>query len=148
GGEALDMLQAMNTGHDGSMSTLHANNPREALSRLETLVLMAGADLPSRAIREQMASAVHVIVQQQRLRGGPRKIVSIAELTGIEQGEVRYQEIFKFVQVGVNDQGKAVGYHAATGIRPMRMDHRKASGEELPDEIFNPTPPPPDDQLY
>src|SRR6185437_1622161 len=103
GGEALDMLQAMNTGHDGSMSTLHANNPHEALGRLETLVLMAGADLPSRAIREQMASAVHVIVQQQRLRGGPRKVVSIAEITGIEGGEIQYQEIFVFKQIGVSE---------------------------------------------
>jgi pilus assembly protein CpaF len=148
GGEALDMLQAMNTGHDGSMSTLHANNPHEALGRLETLVLMAGADLPSRAIREQMASAVHLIVQQQRLRGGPRKIVSIAEITGIENGEIQYQEIFRFNQIGVNDSGKAIGYHSATGIRPMRLDHLKASGEEVPDEIFNPIPQPPDDKLY
>jgi pilus assembly protein CpaF len=148
GGEALDMLQAMNTGHDGSMSTLHANNPHEALGRLETLVLMAGADLPSRAIREQMASAVHMIVQQQRLRGGPRKIVSIAEITGIEGGEIKYEEIFVFKQVGVNDKGKAIGYHTATGIRPMRLDHLKASGEEVPDSIFEPTPQPPDDKLY
>ncbi|HEX6349907.1 MAG TPA: CpaF family protein [Candidatus Dormibacteraeota bacterium] len=148
GGEALDMLQAMNTGHDGSMSTLHANNPHECLGRLETLVLMAGADLPSRAIREQMASAVHIIVQQQRLRGGPRKVVSIAEITGIENGEIHYQEIFVFKQVGVSEEGKAIGYHTATGIRPMRLDHLKASGEEVPDEIFNPTPEPPHDKMY
>ena len=148
GGEALDMLQAMNTGHDGSMSTLHANNPHEALGRLETLVLMAGADLPSRAIREQMASAVHLIVQQQRLRGGPRKIVSVAEIIGIEGGEIKYQEIFKFVQTGVSETGKAIGYHTATGIRPLRLDHMKASGEEVPDHIFEPTPQPPDDKLY
>jgi pilus assembly protein CpaF len=148
GGEALDMLQAMNTGHDGSMSTLHANNPHEALGRLETLVLMAGADLPSRAIREQMASAVHMIVQQQRLRGGPRKIVSVAEITGIEGGEINYQEIFVFKQVGVSVQGKAIGYHTATGILPMRLDHLKASGEEVPEDIFKPTPEPPHGQLY
>ncbi|MBV9591712.1 MAG: CpaF family protein, partial [Hyphomicrobiales bacterium] len=134
GGEALDMLQAMNTGHDGSMSTLHANNPHECLGRLETLVLMAGADLPSRAIREQMASAVHLIVQQQRLRGGPRKIVSIAEITGIETGEIKYQELFVYKQLGVNEKGKAIGYHTATGILPMRLDHLKASGEEVPDD--------------
>ena len=148
GGEALDMLQAMNTGHDGSMSTLHANNPHECLGRLETLVLMAGADLPSRAIREQMASAVHIILQQQRLRGGPRKVVSIAEITGIETGDIKYQEIFVFKQIGVNEAGKAIGYHTATGIRPMRLDHLKASGEEVPDEIFNPTPEPPHEKMY
>ena len=147
GGEALDMLQAMNTGHDGSMSTLHANNPHEALGRLETLVLMAGADLPSRAIREQMASAVHVIVQQQRLRGGPRKIISIAEITGIEQGEISYQEIFVFKQVTVRD-GKAVGYHTATGITPMRYELIKSAGEEIEDDWFKPTAEPPEAQLY
>ncbi len=148
GGEALDMLQAMNTGHDGSMSTLHANNPHEALGRLETLVLMAGADLPSRAIREQMASAVHIIVQQQRLRGGPRKIVSIAEITGIEGGEIRYQEIYVYKQVGISDAGKAIGYHTATGVRPMRLEHMKAGGEELDDEMFEPTKEPSADKLY
>jgi len=148
GGEALDMLQAMNTGHDGSMSTLHANNPHEALGRLETLVLMAGADLPSRAIREQMASAVHLIVQQQRLRGGPRKVVSIAELTGIENGDIQYQELFVYKQVGVSEQGKAIGYHTATGVLPKRLEHLKAGGEEVPDEIFKPISEPPREQLY
>ena len=147
GGEALDMLQAMNTGHDGSMSTLHANNPHEALGRLETLVLMAGADLPSRAIREQMAAAVHIIVQQQRLRGGPRKVVSIAEILGIEQGDIKFQEIFVFKQIGLRD-GKAVGYHTATGIKPMRLEFIKAGGEELDDDIFVPTPEPAFEELY
>jgi pilus assembly protein CpaF len=147
GGEALDMLQAMNTGHDGSMSTLHANNPHEAMGRLETLVLMAGADLPSRAIREQMAAAVHVIVQQQRLRGGPRKVVSIAEILGIESGDIKFQEIFVFKQIGLRD-GKAVGYHTATGIKPMRLEFIKAGGEELPDELFVPTPEPAFEELY
>ncbi len=147
GGEALDMLQAMNTGHDGSMSTLHANNPHEALGRLETLVLMAGADLPSRAIREQMAAAVHIIVQQQRLRGGPRKIVSIVEITGINQGEIQTQEIFVFKQVNLRD-GKAVGYHTATGIKPMRHDAIRAAGEDLPDELFIPVSEPAFEELY
>ena len=147
GGEALDMLQAMNTGHDGSMSTLHANNPHECLGRLETLVLMAGADLPSRAIREQVAAAVHIIIQQQRLRGGPRKVVSIAEITGIENGDIQFQEIFVYNQIGLKD-GKAVGYHTATGIKPMRLDHIKAGGEELPDELFVPIPEPPYEELY
>src|SRR5437588_1000412 len=147
GGEALDMLQAMNTGHDGSMSTLHANSPREAIGRLETPVLMAGADLPSRAIRDQMASAVHYIVQQQRLRGGPRKIVSIAEVTGIENGELTYEEIFVFKQTGLRD-GKAVGYHTATGIKPIRLEHMRSMGEELPDELFEPNKEPREEDLY
>ena len=148
GGEALDMLQAMNTGHDGSMSTIHANNPHECLVRLETLVLQAGQDLPSRAIRETIGAAIHMIVQQSRLRGGVRRIVSVAEITGIKDGEVQYQEIFQFRQIGVNAEGKAVGYHTATGIIPMRMEHLKAEGEEVPEHIFQPTPQPPPDKLY
>ena len=148
GGEALDMLQAMNTGHDGSMSTLHANNPHEALVRLETLVLQAGQDLPSRAIRETMASAVHMIVQQSRLRGGVRRIVNISEITGIVDGEVQAQDIFVFKQVGVSAEGKAVGYHTATGIIPKRMEHLKAEGEEIPETLFTPTPAPERDKLY
>jgi pilus assembly protein CpaF len=148
GGEALDMLQAMNTGHDGSMSTLHANNPHEALVRLETLVLQAGQDLPSRAIRETMASAVHMIVQQSRLRGGVRRIVNISEIIGIVDGEVQAQDIFVFKQVGVSENGKAVGYHTATGIIPKRMEHLKAEGEEIPESLFQPTAQPPPDKLY
>src|SRR5207302_620538 len=118
GGEALDMLQAMNTGHDGSMSTIHANNPHECLVRLETLVLQAGQDLPSRAIRETIGSAIHLIVQQSRLRGGVRRIVSMAEVIGIKDGEVQYQELITFKQIGVSPEGKALGYHTATGILP------------------------------
>ncbi|HET7465955.1 MAG TPA: CpaF family protein [Candidatus Dormibacteraeota bacterium] len=148
GGEALDMLQAMNTGHDGSMSTIHANNPHECLVRLETLVLQAGQDLPSRAIRETIGSAIHMIVQQSRLRGGVRRIVSVAEVTGMKDGEVQFQEIFQFRQIGVSPEGKAVGYHTATGIIPMRMEHLKAEGEEVPEHIFKPTPQPPPDKLY
>ncbi len=148
GGEALDMLQAMNTGHDGSMSTLHANSPHEALVRLETLVLQAGQDLPSRAIRETVASAVHMIVQQSRLRGGVRRIVSVAEITGIKNGDVQFQEIFTYKQIGVNADGKAVGFHSATGIIPMRMEHLKAEGEDVPEALFNPTPQPSPDKLY
>jgi pilus assembly protein CpaF len=148
GGEALDMLQAMNTGHEGSMSTLHANTPRESLSRLETLVLMAGTDLPSRAIREQMASAVHFIIQVQKLRGGLRRLTSIAEVNGITGDDISIQEIFNFRQVGVTPEGKAVGYHTATGIRPARMEAFKASGQDLPDEIFEPTPEPAYEDLY
>jgi len=148
GGEALDMLQAMNTGHDGSMSTLHANNPHECLVRLETLVLQAGQDLPSRAIRETIGAAIHLIVQQSRLRGGIRRIVSVAEITGMKDGDVQYQEIFKFNQLGVSAEGKAVGYHTATGIIPMRMEHLKSEGEDVPESLFKPTPQPPPDKLY
>jgi pilus assembly protein CpaF len=148
GGEALDMLQAMNTGHDGSMSTIHANNPHEALVRLETLVLQAGQDLPSRAIRETIGAAIHLIVQQSRLRGGVRRIVSVAEIIGIADGEVKYQELFVFKQVGVNADGKAVGYHTATGIKPMRMEHLRSEGEDVSEKLFVPTPQPPPDKLY
>jgi pilus assembly protein CpaF len=148
GGEALDMLQAMNTGHDGSMSTLHANNPHECLVRLETLVLQAGQDLPSRAIRETVASAIHMIVQQSRLRGGVRRIVSVAEITGIKDGDITYQELFTFKQIGINAEGKAVGYHTATGVIPMRMEHLKSEGEDVPETLFTPTPQPPPDKLY
>jgi pilus assembly protein CpaF len=148
GGEALDMLQAMNTGHDGSMSTLHANNPHEALVRLETLVLQAGQDLPSRAIRETIGSAIHLIVQQSRLRGGVRRIVSVAEIVGIREGEVQFQELFQFKQIGVNAEGKAVGYHTATGAMPMRMEHLRAEGEDVPEGLFKPTAQPPPNKLY
>jgi len=148
GGEALDMLQAMNTGHDGSMSTLHANNPKECLVRLETLVLQAGQDLPSRAIRETIGSAIHLIVQQSRLRGGVRRIVSVAEVVGMKDGEVQFQELFNFKQIGVNAEGKAVGYHSATGILPMRMEHLRAEGEDVPEQIFAPARQPSPDKLY
>jgi len=148
GGEALDMLQAMNTGHDGSMSTLHANNPHEALVRLETLVLQAGQDLPSRAIRETIGAAIHMIVQQSRLRGGVRRIVSVAEITGIKDGDVQFQELFTFKQIGVSAEGKAVGYHTATGLIPMRMEHLRSEGEEVSENLFKPTPQPAPDKLY
>src|SRR5438270_7988002 len=148
GGEALDMLQAMNTGHDGSMSTLHANNPHECLVRLETLVLQAGQDLPSRAIRETIGAAIHLIVQQSRLRGGVRRIVSVAEVLGMRDGEVQFQELFTFRQIGVNSEGKAVGYHTATGVIPMRMEHLRSEGEDVPESLFVPTPQPPPDKLY
>jgi pilus assembly protein CpaF len=149
GGEALDMLQAMNTGHDGSMSTIHANNPHECLVRLETLVLQAGQDLPSRAIRETMASAIHLIVQQSRLRGGVRRIISVAEVLGMsKEGEVVTQELFQFKQVGVSPEGKAVGYHTAMGLLPMRMEHLKSEGEDVPEQLFVPSKQPTPDKLY
>jgi pilus assembly protein CpaF len=142
GAEALDMLQAMNTGHDGSMSTLHANNPRDAVNRLETLVLLAGTELPSKAIRSQIGSAINVFVQTERLRGGARKIVSVAEVLGIVDGEIALQELFLFRQVGVTPDGRAVGYHSATGIRSTFQQHFRSNGVELPDSMFVPTPEP------
>ena len=124
GGEALDMLQAMNTGHDGSMTTTHANSPREALGRLETLVLMSGVDLPSRAIREQVAQSVHVILQQTRFSDGTRRISSIAEVTGVDEdtGDVRVSEIFRFERTGTSKDGKVLGEFRATGYLPSFLD--------------------------
>jgi pilus assembly protein CpaF len=147
GAEALDMLQAMNTGHDGSMSTLHANNPRDAVNRLETLVLLAGTELPSRAIRSQIASAVNLFVQTERLRGGARKVVSIAEVTGIADGEVGLQELFAFRQLGVTPDGRAIGYHTATGVRSSFQQHFRSNGFELPDAVFAPTAEPTSDHF-
>src|SRR5258706_2678738 len=148
GPEALDMLQAMNTGHDGSMRTLHANNPRDAVNRLETLVLLAGTDLPSRAIRSQITSAVNVIVQTERLRGGARKVVSIAEVMGMVEGEIALQEIFAFNQVGVTPDGRAVGYHTATGTKSIFQKHFQSNGVQMPDAMFAPAQQPPTEQLY
>jgi pilus assembly protein CpaF len=136
GGEALDMLQAMNTGHEGSMSTVHANTPYDALNRLETMVLMAGTDLPSRAIQKQIASAIDIVVQAERLRGGSRKIVSIAEITGLVDGEPQYQEIFNFRQTGVDEEGRATGYHDASGKRSVHLQHFAERGEHVPDAMF------------
>ena len=139
GGEALDMLQAMNTGHEGSMSTVHANSPYDALNRLETMVLMAGTDLPSRAIQKQIASAIDIVVQAERLRGGTRKIVSIAEITGLEDGEPRYQVIFQFKQTGVDDEGRATGYHEASGNLSVHLQHFEERGEHVSHSIFDPS---------
>ena len=148
GPEALDMLQAMNTGHDGSMSTLHANNPQDGLNRLETLVLLAGTELPSRAIRSQITSAVNVIVQTSRLRGGARKIISVAEVIGLVDGEISIQEVFAFRQVGVTPDGRAVGYHTATGVQSIFKQHFLSNGVQLPDSMFTPTAQPPAEKLY
>ena len=137
GGEALDMLQAMNTGHDGSLTTLHANNPHDAVSRLETMVLMSGADLPSRAIREQIASAVNMIVQQSRLRDGTRRIVSITEVLGTGPDGVVMQEIFGFKQTGVDPEtGRVIGELAPTGVLPQALDRLSSEGEGVPEEMF------------
>jgi pilus assembly protein CpaF len=130
-----------------SMSTLHANNPRDAVGRLETLVLLAGTELPSRAIRSQIASAVNLFVQTERLRGGARKIVSVAELLGIVDGEIALQELFAFHQVGVTPDGRAVGYHTATGTRSSFQQHFRSNGVELPDAMFVPTAEPPSEHF-
>ena len=135
GGETLDMLQAMNTGHDGSMTTAHANTPRDALSRVETMCLMAGMDLPIRAIREQVASAVDVIAQQERMRDGSRKVTYISEVSGMEGDIITMTDIFTFEQTGV-DAGKVVGQLRPTGLRPKFMDKIEESGINLPPSIF------------
>jgi len=137
GPETLDMLQAMNTGHDGSLTTLHANSTRDCVSRVETMVMMAGFDLPVRAIRQQFASAVNVIISAQRLTGGPRKIVSITEVTGMEGEIVTMQEIFQFEQLGIDDKGRAMGQFVATGIRPSFLERIKASGAAIDPALFN-----------
>ena len=120
-GEALDMLQAMNTGHDGSLTTIHANTPRDTLARLETLVLMSGVDLPQRAIREQIASAIHIIVQQSRIRDGSRRITNITEVIGREGDTITLQDVFLFEETGVDGNGKVAGKLSPTGIRPNAM---------------------------
>jgi pilus assembly protein CpaF len=135
GPEALDMLQAMNTGHDGSMTTLHANKPRDALARIETLVLMAGYDLPLRAIRAQITSAINVIVHLERLRDGSRKVVQISEVAGMEEDIVTMQDVFRFVPGGLDQQGRVMGRFTATGIRPRVIDRLDELGYEMPPEI-------------
>ena len=141
GGEALDMLQAMNTGHDGSLTTVHANNPQDTMNRLETLVLMAGAELPSRAIREQIASAIDIVVQQARLRDGTRKVVNISEVVGIEGERIKIQDIFLFKQTGVDEEGKVEGYFTATGIVPECMEYLLESGQTVALSVFEPATP-------
>ncbi|MCS7260061.1 MAG: CpaF family protein [Anaerolineae bacterium] len=135
GGEALDMLQAMNTGHDGSLTTLHANSPRDALSRLETMCLMAGMDLPVRAIREQIASAVDLIIHQERMRDGSRKVVQITEVQGMEGDVIVLSDIFQFEQQGI-ENGRVIGRLKPTGIRPKFIEKIEAANIHLPPHIF------------
>ncbi|MFZ4694923.1 MAG: ATPase, T2SS/T4P/T4SS family [Verrucomicrobiia bacterium] len=137
GGEALDMLQAMNTGHDGSLTTVHANAPRDAIARMETMVLMAGMDLPVRAIREQIASAIHVIIQQDRFSDGTRKITSVTEIVGMENDVITMQELFRYVQTGIDEKGKVVGYFTATGCVPTFMEELRIRGCKLDPGIFD-----------
>ncbi len=138
GGEALDMLQAMNTGHDGSLTTLHANSPRDALSRLETMVLMAGMELPLKVVRQQISSAVDLIIQQSRLKDGSRKVTAITEVVGMEGDTVVMTDIFKFEQTGVGPENKILGELKATGIRPIFSPRLEAAGFKLSGEIFMP----------
>jgi len=136
GGETLDMLQAMNTGHDGSLTTLHANTPRDALSRTETMVLMAGMDLPVKVIRQQVSAAIDVIVQQTRLKDGSRKVTAITEVAGMEGDTIVLTDIFKFEQTGLSPDGKILGQLKPTGIRPMFTPRLEAAGFKLPPEVF------------
>ena len=136
GGEALEMLQAMNTGHDGSMTTLHANSPRDAIARIETMCLMAGMDLPVRAIREQIASAVNLIVQLARLKDGSRKVIYITEVQGMEGDVVVLSDIFVFEQQGLDERGKIIGQLKPTGIRPRFIDRFEERNIYLPPNIF------------
>ncbi|HNT73403.1 MAG TPA: CpaF family protein [Anaerolineae bacterium] len=138
GGETLDMLQAMNTGHEGSMTTLHANDPRDALSRIETMVLMAGMELPHKAIREQVASAIDVIVQLSRMRDGSRRVTAITEIQGMEGDVITTADLFKFEQTGF-ENGKVIGLLRPTGIRPKFMDRIEEAGIHLPASIFGVT---------
>ena len=139
GGEALDMLQAMNTGHEGSLTTLHANTPRDALARLETLVLMAGMDLPITAIREQIASAVDIIVQQTRFACGSRKVTAIAEVTGMENGKIQLQELFRFEQHGYGENGKVTGHFSGCDAVPSFYDELRERGIECDLSLFDRT---------
>src|SRR5437773_1825637 len=136
GAEALDMLQAMNTGHAGSMTTLHANSPRDAQARLETMVMMAGMELPMKAMRQQISSAVDLIVQANRLQGGPRKVTGIVEVMNMEQDMIIMQDIFRFKQLGIDQNGRAHGQFEATGVRPSFISRLEAAGIKLPSNLF------------
>ena len=136
GEEALDMLQAMNTGHDGSLTTIHANTPRDALSRIETMISMGAMNLPERAMRQQIASAIQIVVQQTRMSDGTRKVTSISEITGMEGDVITMQEIFCFEKLGVAQDGKVIGRFRATGVRPKACERLKASGVHLPADMF------------
>ncbi|CAB3668621.1 CpaF family protein [Trinickia soli] len=138
GAEALDMLAAMNTGHEGSLATIHANTPRDALTRLENMINMAGMSLPPKTMRQQIASAIHVVIQATRLNDGRRKIVSIQELTGMEGEVINMQEIFAFKRTGVDPNGNVRGYFCATGVRPKFVERLQAFGINLPDQLYDP----------
>jgi pilus assembly protein CpaF len=136
GEEALDMLQAMNTGHDGSLTTVHANTPRDALSRIETMIAMGATNLPERAMRQQIAAAINLVVQQTRLTDGSRKVTSVSEITGMEGDIITMQEIYTFEKMGITQDGKVIGRFRATGVRPKCCERLKASGIHLPADMF------------
>ncbi len=138
GGEALDMLQAMNTGHDGSLTTVHANSPRDVISRLETMVLMSGMDLPVRAIREQVAAAIDLIVHEQRFSDGSRKVTKVTEIVGLEGEQITMQDIFEFVQTGVDDEGKVIGHFRPTGAVPTFVEDVRSRGLTINQSMFDP----------
>ncbi|HEY1340537.1 MAG TPA: ATPase, T2SS/T4P/T4SS family, partial [Bryobacteraceae bacterium] len=137
GPEALDMLQAMNTGHDGSMTTVHANSPRDAFSRLETMVMMASQHVPDKVIRQQLASAINLVIHCARLNDGTRKVTGISEVVGVENDQVDMQDIFEFVRSGISPRGKVLGRFRATGARPVCLERLKAYGIHLSASIFN-----------
>jgi pilus assembly protein CpaF len=134
-GEALDLLQAMNTGHDGSLSTIHANTPKDALTRLEMCALLSGVEVPLSALRDQVAAAVHVVVQTARLFDGSRKITHVSEILGLENGQYKVQDLFVYKQEGIDDKGKVIGGHALTGVRPSFYDEAKRRGIDLKAEL-------------
>ena len=136
GAESLDMLQAMNTGHSGSMTTLHANTPRDAQARLETMIMMGGLELPMKAMRQQISSAVDVVIQANRLQGGPRKVTSITEMLGMEGDVIIMQEVFRYRQLGIDQNGRAYGHFEATGVRPSFVNRLEAAGIKLPSNLF------------
>jgi pilus assembly protein CpaF len=137
GSEAFDMMQAMNTGHDGSLTTVHANSPRDALGRISNMILMAGFDLPARMIHEQVTSALQVIIQLTRLLDGSRRVVQITEISGMEGEHVALQDIFVYQQSGIDADGKVQGQLKATGIRPKFADRLRSFGVDLPKDIFD-----------
>jgi pilus assembly protein CpaF len=133
------MLQAMNTGHEGSMTTIHANSPRDALARLEQMVAMAGMNMSEASVRTHIASALDVVIQLERLSDGTRRVVSVSEITGLEGHAIQMQEIFSFERIGVDSEGKVAGNFSATGIRPYFADSIRLRGASLPDNLFEPT---------
>jgi pilus assembly protein CpaF len=136
GPETLDMLQAMNTGHDGSLTTIHANTPRDGIARMETMIMMAGFELPVKAMRQQIASAVDLIIQANRLQGGSRRVTHITEVVGMEQETVVMQDIYHYVRDGLDESGRTRGRFVATGVRPNFMDRLEAAGVRLPSSAF------------
>jgi len=136
GPETLDMLQAMNTGHEGSLTTIHANTPRDAIARLETMIMMAGFELPIKAMRQQVASAVDMIVQTNRLQGGPRRVTHITEIVGTEQDTVVMQDIYVYKQTGIDESSRARGHFEASGVRPNFMPRLESAGVRLPASAF------------